>query len=405
MRIAIFGAGIAGPTLAYWLQRDGHETTIVERASAFRTGGYMIDFWGVGYEVAERMGVLPAILRAGYPISEVRFVDDAGRRAGGFQTAVVRQLLNGRFTSLPRGDLAAAVYASLGGRVETVFGVELRSLEEHGRGVIAGFEHGPSRKFDLVIGADGLHSVVRTLTFGRPGRFERQLGYRVAVFEVPGYRPRDELRYIGHSAPGRLAARVALRGDRTMILLVFREDRAPGPEPADGAEAKAQLRRAFADAGWECPRMLDALGGVEDLYFDRVSQIRMHTWSKGRVVLVGDAAACVSLLAGEGSGLAMLEAYVLAGELSRTDDPRRAFHHYEQRLRSFIESKQESARRFASAFAPATRLGIWLRNYGTTLLTLPPLARLLIGRGLRDDVALPGYDGATSGGHVATAGG
>jgi 2-polyprenyl-6-methoxyphenol hydroxylase-like FAD-dependent oxidoreductase len=136
---------------------------------------------------------------------------------------------------------------------------------------------------------------------------------------------------------------------------------------------------------------------VEDIYFDRVSQIRMGTWSKGRVILVGDAAACVSLLAGEGTGLAMTEAYVLAGELQRAgDDYRAAFLRYEQLLRPFVESKQQLAKSFASGFVPKTWLGVWLRNQVTKLLAIPPVARYFIGRGLSDDFDLPNYEGHDS---------
>lgn len=191
----------------------------------------------------------------------------------------------------------------------------------------------------------------------------------MAVFDVEGYRPRDELVSVGHSTPGRLATRFALRDNRTMVLLVCQERFVSGPEPRDDREAKDLLRRIFADAGWECPRLLDAMAGVPDLYFDRVSQIHLPTWSRGRVVLIGDAAACVSLLAGEGVGLAMTQAYVLAGELASCDSAsvERALARYERRLRPLVERKQKAARRFASTFTPATRIGIWLRDQATRL--------------------------------------
>jgi 2-polyprenyl-6-methoxyphenol hydroxylase-like FAD-dependent oxidoreductase len=205
--------------------------------------------------------------------------------------------------------------------------------------------------------------------------------------------PRDELVYVTHTKPGRLAARFALRGGRTMFLFVFGSERATGPEPHDLEGRKVILRRIFGDAGWECPQILRAMDQVKEIYFDRVSQIRMDRWSEGRVMLIGDAAACMSLLAGEGAGLAMTEAYVLAGELSRAgDDYREAFHRYEQQLRPFIERKQESARNFAAAFAPKTRLGVWIRNQVTKLLPIPPIARFLLGRDMLDNFDLPDYE-------------
>jgi 2-polyprenyl-6-methoxyphenol hydroxylase-like FAD-dependent oxidoreductase len=152
------------------------------------------------------------------------------------------------------------------------------------------------------------------------------------------------------------------------------------------------LRREFGDAGWECPQILAALDGAEDLYFDNVSQICMNRWSRGRVLLIGDAAACVSLLAGEGTGLAMTEAYVLAGELARAEgDHREAFDAYEDRLRPFIQGKQGGARKFVSFFAPRTSLGIWFRNVAMRTVNVPALADAILARSLRDDFVLPDY--------------
>ena len=243
-----------------------------------------------------------------------------------------------------------------------------------------------------MVGADGLHSAVRELVFGPERQCEKPLGYYVAVFEIEGYRPRDDLVYVSYSAPERQAARFALRDDRTLILFLFAAARMPGPEPHDLDERKALLRRIFADAGWECPRLLDAMDDVAELYFDRVSQIRMDRWSRGRVMLIGDAAACVSLLAGEGTGLAMTEAYVLVGELQRADgDYREAFRHHEQRLRAFISGKQTAAERLATSFVPPTPFAIWRRDQAARLLRFAPLANVLLGQSFRDDFTLPDY--------------
>jgi 2-polyprenyl-6-methoxyphenol hydroxylase-like FAD-dependent oxidoreductase len=232
---------------------------------------------------------------------------------------------------------------------------------------------------------------VRRLAFGPQAGFERSLGYHVAAFEAEGYRPRDELVYVSHAEPGRQIARFAERDHRTMFLYIFAEEHLSGPEPTDTA-ARAALRRVFAGVGWECPRILDAMDQAPELYFDRVSQIVVDRWSSGRFALVGDAAACVSLLAGEGTGLAMVEAYVLAGELKAAGgDHAEAFRRYEQRLRPFIEGKQKSARKFASSFAPRSAFGIWFRNQVTHLMGLPFVANAAVGSGLRDDFELPEY--------------
>src|SRR5689334_3647626 len=180
MRVAISGAGIAGPTLAYWLRRGGHEPTIIERSPRLRTGGYVIDFWGVGYDIAERMGLADQLEATGYNIEEVRLVDQRGRRVGGFPTGGFRRVLGGRFTSLPRGDLAAMIYGTLVNDVETVFGDSITGIHHHDAGVQVELQNGGTRQFDLLIGAGGLHSPVRRLVFGPDAIFERDLGYRVA---------------------------------------------------------------------------------------------------------------------------------------------------------------------------------------------------------------------------------
>lgn len=392
MKIAISGAGVAGPTLAYWLRRTGHEPTLIEKAPHFRTGGYIIDFGLTGYTVAERMGIVPELRKAGYAVQELRFVDDRGRRVGGFSAERIRRMLKDRYTSLPRGDLAATIYQTIAGRVETLFGDSISAIEEYDAGVRVSFLRAAARDFDLVIGADGLHSAVRDLVFGPESRFEKRLGYHVAAFEVAGYRPRDELVYVCHGKPGWQAARFSLRDDRTLFLFVFVSERIAGPEPHGLDERKALLHRVFDGAGWECPQIFRAMDSVEDIYFDRASQIRMDAWSKGRVMLIGDAACCISLLGGEGAGLAMTEAYVLAGELHRAGpDYREAFRRHEERLRPFIERKQRSAQKFATAFAPKTRFGVWFRNLATKLMGIPLVAEFFLGRELRDDFELPEY--------------
>ena len=252
------------------------------------------------------------------------------------------------------------------------------------------FAQAKTRDFDLVIGADGLHSNVRRLTFGPESDVEHYLGCLVAACVVEGYRPRDDLVYVTYSEPGRSVGRFSLRGDRAMFLFVFRS--AQAADPGELAARKALLRREFGDAGWECPQILAALDGVDDLYFDVVSQIRLDRWSRGRTALVGDAAACVSLLAGEGTGLAMTEAYVLAGELACAHgDYRRAFDAYEARLRPFVEGKQAAGRKFLPVFATQTRLGIWFRNLAMRTMNFRPLADLVLTRSVRDDFELPNY--------------
>jgi 2-polyprenyl-6-methoxyphenol hydroxylase-like FAD-dependent oxidoreductase len=387
LRIVINGIGVAGPALGYWLSKSGHDVLLVEEAPRLRTGGYIIDFWGIGYDIIERMGVIGDIRALGYQVREVRFVDRNGRKRGGFDVDVFHRMTNDRFTSVSRSDLSATICHAIEGKVEMIFGDSVAKIEDSGQRVRVCFDHAAEREVDLVIGADGLHSRVRRLAFGPDSEFKTSLGYHVAAFEADGYRPREELVYTSHSLPGRQISRFSMRDDKTLFLFIFRDELMAGDD-----EPKSVLRRVFAGAGWEWPRMEAEIERATDIYFDTVSQVRMNGWTKGRVAMVGDAAACVSLMAGEGTGLAIAEAYVLAGELHASrDDFATAFARYEQRLMPFLKKKQQSAAKFASAFAPKTSFGIAFRDVITQLMRIPGVAELVIGRDLRDDIVLPHY--------------
>jgi 2-polyprenyl-6-methoxyphenol hydroxylase-like FAD-dependent oxidoreductase len=401
--ILISGAGIAGPTLAYWLLQHGFSPTLVERAPYLRTAGYVIDFWGVGYDIAERMALLPDLAREDYHIRELRFVDDRGRRVGGFEVDAFRRMTGGRYVSLPRADLAALLYRAIEGRCEVIFGDSIRGVEETGDSVRVTFEHASPRSFDLLVGADGLHSAVRHLVFGNGGSVERDLRHAVAAFSVEGYRPRDEGVYVSYGVPGKQVGRFPMRDDRTLFLLVFAAAEPPPVETHDISGQKALLHREYRQAGWECGRILEALDGCEELYFDRVSQIRMECWSRGRVALVGDAAYCPSLLAGQGSALAMTGSYVLAGELAKAGGRHlEAFGQYESILRSFIDGKQKAAERFAGTLVPKTRFGLFMRNRISKVFGFPFVADLSLGRGLVDRLTLPKYPGGAVAESVGT---
>jgi 2-polyprenyl-6-methoxyphenol hydroxylase-like FAD-dependent oxidoreductase len=392
--VLISGAGIAGPTLAYWLSAYGVESTLVERAPRLRTGGYAIDFWGRGFDVAERMGIVPEIRRDGYKIKEMRIVNARGRRIGGFNVDVFREVTEGRYVTIPRSDLVRDIYQTVEGRCETIFSDSIAGMEQHADGVDVTFEHAQPRSFDAVIGADGLHSVVRKLVFGNEDRFEKFLGYSVAAFEATGYQPRDEDAYVNYSTPGHQVGRLTLRDNRTLFLFVFADEPRRPVNLRDTHANKEALRRHFGHLGWECPQILAAMESCDELYFDRVSQIRMEKWSEGRISLIGDAAFCPSLLAGQGSALAMIAAYVLAGELGQVDNsPVQAFQRYERLLRPFILIKQNAAVRFASSFAPKTRWGLFWRNQISKTLTIPFVARRLMKSTLLDRIDLPDYFG------------
>ncbi len=392
-RVLISGAGIAGPTLAFWLRAAGFKPVLIESAPAPRSGGYVIDFWGIGYQIAEQMGLQSEIERVGYHMREMRIVNDRSRRMAGFGTKVMSELTGGRFITLARSDLARLLFEKIADSTEVLFGDEITGLAERSDCIEVAFRHAAARPFDFVIGADGLHSNVRKLAFGSEEQFERPLGHIAAAFEVANYRPRDEEVYVLFGRPGRMLARFALHGDRTLFLFVFASHSYPYCRSLDLAAQKNILHEQFGKDGWECRAILAQLDQAQDLYFDSVSQIEMRSWSRGRVALVGDAAFCISLTGGQGSALAMTSSYVLAGELAKAGgDHASAFQSYEQKLYPFMVSKQRAAARFAAAFVPRTPWGLWLRNQVIRSAAIPGLARWALSRDIVDTLELPTYE-------------
>ncbi|TDD84648.1 FAD-dependent oxidoreductase [Actinomadura darangshiensis] len=336
-KVLISGAGIAGVTLAYWLTRHGFSVTVVERAAGIRDGGYKVDVRGAALTVAERMDLLEEIRALRTDVRSGTVVDASGRRVASMDGDTFGGRVHGDAEIL-RGDLHRLLFARTENEAEYLFGDSVTALRETSGGVEAAFESGATRTFDLVVGADGLHSVTRELVFGPEREFVRDLGHRISIFSVPNHLEldREEVTYVG---PGRTAlAYSTARGDaKAMFLFRSEED-----VPRDRAGRLQALTAAYEGEGWEVPRFLEAAGEAADLYFDSVSQVHMDRWSRGRVVLLGDAACCASPASGQGTSLALVGAYVLAGELAAAGgDHRAAFDAYEREMRPFAERNQK----------------------------------------------------------------
>jgi 2-polyprenyl-6-methoxyphenol hydroxylase-like FAD-dependent oxidoreductase len=323
------------------------------------------------------MGIIDELRAKATEQERLSFVDRAGKEIAHLDTGKVREQWKGRFITVPRGAICQAAFDACGD-VRAEFGVHIVGIEERADGVEATLSDGRTERFDAIVGADGLHSEVRELVFGPSSQFEHFLGAYVAAYRAPAYPHVDPGWYVAHSIKNRWAARIQRFDGVTVILLVFRAgllDREPRHD-----DVKAALRQVYEGMGWEVPEMLAHLDDGP-VYFDRVSQIRMPTWSKGHVTLVGDAAACASLLAGEGTGLAMTEAYVLAGELHAAGgDVALAFRRYEEKLSEFVAGEQKGALVFRSFFVPSSRLGVVARNLITRLAALPGLTKVIAGR-------------------------
>ena len=376
--ILISGASVAGPALAYWLSRYGFRPTVVERAPQLRSGGYAVDFRGAAHlGVLAKMGILDQVKERQTHLRSTTYVDSEGRPVA----SMPAEIFAGDVEIL-RGDLGQVLYDATRNDTEYIFGDSIVSLESQADGVLVGFENAAPRSFCLVVGADGLHSNVRRLTYGEEARFVRDLGYYVSIFTVPNTFGLDHSGLL-HSVPGRTAS-VFSAGEQAIAQFYF-------SAPASSAPPRQILADAFAGVGWLVPELLDAMATAPDFYFDSVSQVQLDRWSAGRVALIGDAA-CAAGPGGNGTGNAIVAAYVLAGELA-AGDYRSAFARYEQLLRPYVARGQKQARGGTAFLAPPTQKQIKQRDRFFRMLPYLPVKGLIKHMSTRTATAikLPSY--------------
>jgi 2-polyprenyl-6-methoxyphenol hydroxylase-like FAD-dependent oxidoreductase len=362
--VLISGASIAGPTLAYWLDRYGFDVMVVERAAAVRSGGYPIDIRGTAIDVVERMGLRPEVEAAHIASRALTFVNADGKTIGTIPAYDLAGNEAGRDVELPRGELTAMLYGlTRNSRVRYRFDDSIEAIEDDGTGVNVRFKNGERQRYDVVIGADGLHSNTRRLVFGPEAPFSHYLGYTFNLFSMPNDVGLSHGAIV-YAEVGRAAGVYAVRDNPDLfVFLIFATETPPFDAHPDKAEQIQRTATLFAEGGWEVPRLVDALRRADDLFFDTVSQIRMPSWSKGRVALVGDAAYAPSFRSGQGTSIALAGAYVLAGELAAQDDPVDAFAAYERIVRPFVEANQALAiKKSGDYFLPRTQEELDARN-------------------------------------------
>lgn len=362
--ILISGAGIAGSTLAYWLGRAGFIVTVVERDQGARSSGNPVDVRGEAVEVASEMGVMSRLTEAATGVRELRIVDGAGRVRATMDLTPRPRLSGGQEVEVSRSRLAVILLEAARDRAEFRFDESIEALHEDPDGVELEFSSGGRGRYDLVVGADGLHSNVRRLAFVPEAEAVRHLGLFVATVHLPGLAadPRVVLLY---NTPGRSVAIHPGGGDPGAGFIF----RAPMPAAVDLRDPQRQkefLTETYSNGGWRVPELLERTRASEDLYFDGVSEVRLTRWSSGRAVLVGDAASCVSLF-GEGSSMAMVGARTLARALEGVDEHTLAFRRYEATHRATSRPKQRGASVAAHILVPATQPGIVVRNLALRL--------------------------------------
>ncbi|MEV6639829.1 FAD-dependent monooxygenase [Amycolatopsis sp. NPDC051371] len=336
--VLISGAGVAGGTLAWFLARAGWTVTVVERAPGPRTGGQAIDVRGAALEVVDRMGLGERMRAVRTRMRGMSMVDGTGQelfRSEEFTYSSGR--LDSDDFEILRDDVVEILQGAAD--VEYVFGDSVTALTEEAHGVRVEFERGGFRTFDLVVGADGLHSAVRRLTFGPEERFVRHLGQYLAIFPAPNFLGLEDWQvWFRHEETG--GAIYPVRDNTELrVTLGFGSDPLPRMDVED---QKRLIAERLGGIGWEVPKLLEAMAAADVFYFDAMAQIHLDRWSAGRIVLLGDAAYCASALSGQGTSLALVGAYVLAQELGRAEhEP--AFAAYERRMRPFVELNQALA--------------------------------------------------------------
>ncbi|MFF4582133.1 FAD-dependent monooxygenase [Streptomyces sp. NPDC001389] len=345
--VLISGASVAGPALAYWLHRHGFTPTIVERAPTLRDGGYAVDFRGEALDVLDRMGLLRQIEALDTEMGDAAMVDAEGRRYATLPAAIFAGDLE-----VLKGDLTRMLHEATRENTEYIFGDSIATLDQDHHGVHVTFEHGAPRRFDLVVGADGLHSRTRALAFGPEEEFVRHLGIYTAVFSLANYLG---LKNTGHlyAAPGKAANIFTARADtEARAAFHFAADDLEY-DRRDPAAHKRIIAERFAGEGWEVPRLLKEMDAAQEFFFDANAQVEMDTWSAGRVVLLGDAGYCAGPTSGRGTSQALIGAYLLAGELAARDgDHTAAFAAYEEQMRPYVTEHQALGREGAERFFP-----------------------------------------------------
>ncbi|MCC9308082.1 FAD-dependent monooxygenase [Kitasatospora sp. RB6PN24] len=393
--ILISGGGIAGPALAYWLHRAGFSVTLVERAPAPRPGGQTVDLRGAGRTVITRMGLMEQVRARTVEQRGLALVDAAGRTTA----TMAEDAFGGEGIiseiEILRGDLADVLHQATRHDVEYLFDDSVTDLRQDEHGVTVTFEKAAPRRFALVVGADGLHSVVRRLAFGPERELVRPLGIYNAWFTTT-----EPLRLDGwykmFNAPGGLvaAARPGRLPGEVKAALSFRTAEPIGYDRRDTAAQRELLARRFAGvSGWEVPALVRALRTAPDFTFDPMGQVHLDSWSRGRTVLLGDAGYCATPLTGLGTSLALVGAYVLAGELAAAaGDHRTAFRAYDRIMRPYVDQAQELPPGGAKGYAPSSALAIRLRAMSMRSMTRWPMRAILAAQFAKaGNIDLPDY--------------
>ena len=376
MKVVVCGAGLTGLTLANQLSLLGNDVVLLERAPAPRPQGYMMDFFGTGYDAVEAMGLLPAVQDVAYRVVEARLLDEHGRRRASIWYDQFGRAVGGRLLSVMRPDLEHVLREHLPSDVDLRFGTTITAVAQDGDRVEVTLNDGSTVDADLLVGADGIHSTVRRLVFGPESDFLRYLGFHTAAFQFdsPAIHAATDGKFCLTDTVGRQMGFYALRDGRVAAFAVHRT-----PDPTQPSDPRAAIRDVYSGLGWMVPEALEQCPPSAEVYYDQVAQVVLPRWSAGRVVLVGDACYAVSLLAGQGASLGIAGAYVLARQLDQAPTVDAALAAYERLWRPLAEEKQRVGRAGAGWFLPASTTQLRIRRIALRAARLPLIDRYVAG--------------------------
>ncbi|MDG4791123.1 FAD-dependent monooxygenase [Micromonospora sp. WMMD1102] len=379
MRAIIVGAGIAGQAAALRLRQAGWETLIVERAPGRRGGGYGVTFGGIGYDAAERMGILPALKDRAFITNELVYHKPDGRRRFSLTRETIAATIGNRSISILRGDIETVLYEAIHDTTEIRFATTIKAVDQDEHAVHVTLSDNTTEHADLLIGADGLHSTTRALVFGPEEKYRLDLDHMVAVYMLARKPSGIAEGTTGTlSQGGRTVAVINVGDGRNVAFFGFRSNHTAG-HPTDNPHTI--LPQVYGDMNWIVPEVLQGLESAGSIYFDTISQIVADRWSHGRVVLLGDAAWCVTLFAGYGSALAIGGAGLLGTALeTNPGNIHTALTNWETQLRPEVAKKQKLARRVKGVYAPANPLALWLTQLPLRLASLSPVRSYMTRR-------------------------
>ena len=373
-RVLISGGGVAGYTLAYWLHHHGFEPVVIERAEQNHSDGYGIEFVGTGWDVADKMGLVPELERHRIVVEDTVIKNVEGESTAEIDLSILYGDAESarKSIALDRSVLVGVLYAAIADSVEVRFATSIQTIDASADAVEVTYRDGSRESYDLLVGADGYRSNVRAQVFGPHEQFSQCLGYSTGAFYLAndGRFARNSVMYL---QPDLMASVVARDEARLLVNVTYKE---PKPERMPNAAKRGAIAAHAVEEGWFARDLLANLDEDAPVFLDSMGQIQMPKWSMGRVALVGDAAYCMSALSGQGTSMAMGGAYLLAQMLSQHEDPTEAFAAYEATLRPHIEDTQKKARNVASSFVPDSKLKIFLLTAMMKMMRFSWVAKL-----------------------------